>query len=330
MFAKQNLNFVKKNFVGDNKKKICSFVYNHKECKIDIFIKNNSVNIIPNGKNKEECKSLIDFILSKGFNANVKANQTNFNCNQQLLDELLFFINDNFVNEIKIEKRDNYIKLIGYNQDCIHLHFYPTKNKVMMQGKPFFVFNIVTTFLSEHASLTLENIIEINNDITGSNAIANLIKDEIKMILKYSYSFFDEALVKSISGSYSQFKSTIPSEDYTGCLTGVFRALEGYLTKLFTTKYPNHKIEKMHKFSMFHKSNSTKSSAVDRDNTMQTNEKIELNNLYKLYANKRNVYLHTDINTATTSIITNKQDAQNIRDEILNAIEESYKVINNI
>jgi hypothetical protein len=55
--------------------------------------------------------------------------------------------------------------------------------------------------------------------------------------------------------------------------------------------------------------------------------KKELNKLYSMYANKRNVYLHSTINPSQTRIIETLKEAQDLSDQILQAINDSYLII---
>ena len=150
------------------------------------------------------------------------------------------------------------------------------------------------------------------------------IRTEMKQKLVNSYNYLDLALLKSISGSISMLKSTSPCEDYTGHVAGMFKGLEGYLKKILDKKY-NFKFSKDAKFSMFHK-DSNNQSAVDKNANVPVDAKKELNKLYSIYKNKRNILLHTTIDPSQTKIIETLQEAKDLADEILDAIENSYTV----
>ena len=96
------------------------------------------------------------------------------------------------------------------------------------------------------------SIIEINNMFTTTKISTADIRETIKANLSNSYTFLDEALIKSLSGSITSLKTIKESEDYTCCVTGAFKTLEGYLTKVLVNKY-SYKIDKKNKFSMFYK-----------------------------------------------------------------------------
>ena len=60
---------------------------------------------------------------------------------------------------------------------------------------------------------------------------------------------------------------------------------------------------------------------------MSENEKEELNKLYSLYCDKRNVYMHSATDSKQTAIIPKLKDAKNLADEILETIKDSYKIL---
>ena len=116
------------------------------------------------------------------------------------------------------------------------------------------------------------------------------------------------------------------SEDYSGYVTGEFKALEGYLKKVLTKQY-KYKFDKKNKsFWMFAKDENGL-SVIDKDINLSDAEKHCLNKLYNIYQNKRNVYLHGTIDPAQTKIVENISEVQSLSNQILATIEESYNVI---
>ena len=131
-------------------------------------------------------------------------------------------------------------------------------------------------------------------------------------------------MIKSLSGSITSLKTIKESEDYTCCVTGAFKTLEGYLTKVLVNKY-SYKIDKKNKFSMFYKDKGNLSK-IENDKLISNDEKEYLIKLNKIYSNKRNVFLHATIEPSQTRIIENWQEAKEIVDEIIENIEKSYNV----
>lgn len=324
-YKDENNTFVFRSFVGTDSKKTCVCYINGKDCKIDFFFKKQSINILPVGKNTDESNLLIKYIASKGFSANVPTNQFVFLCKHQTVNSLIAYIKEEFGDIISITQEGDIYRFKGYNGDIVTFTFYPSTEKVMIQGKPFQTFGIIVTYLSTLTEVSFEQIVDIGNAIVGATISSASIRDEMKIKLGNAYSYLDEALLKSISGSFSMLKQTGKCEDYTGCLTGIFKALEGYLKKILTQKC-RYRINKSSSFSMFYRQEGNLSE-IDKDTNIEIDAKKELINLNKLYSNKRNIYLHTTVDPSLTRIIENLKDAQDLADEILSAIKNSYSVI---
>lgn len=324
-YKDENNTFVFRSFVGTDRKKTCVCYINGKDCKIEFFFKKQSINILPVGKNIEESNLLIKHIASNGFSANVPTNQFVFMCKQQTVNSLITYIKQDFNDIISITQEGNIYRFKGYNGDIVTFTFYPSTEKVMIQGKPFQTFGIIVTFLSTINEVSFEQIIELGNAIAGASISSVSIRDEMKIKLGNAYIYLDEALLKCISGSFSMLKQTGRSEDYTGCLTGIFKALEGYLKKILTQKF-KYRINKSNSFLMFYRQGGNPSD-IDNDANIPNDAKKELVILNKLYSNKRNVYLHTTVDPSQTRIIEYVKDAQDLADEIVEAIENSYNVI---
>lgn len=309
---------------------LCTFYINGKECKLKFYIKKNAVKIQIIGKNAEEAHILLEYVASNGFSIEgTKPEQFCFPCSKEMIDELVLFLQTDFNNLITVDlKPNNRIRITGYNKDYLDLTFYPTSSKAMIQGRAFTVYNIVITFLSQFPLFTFENIIEINNIFLNSNLSVDIIRDEMKNKLgDDAYNYLDEALLKSISGSISSLKVMRISEDYTGCVAGIFKALEGYLKRILTKEYgytlgTNTSAEK---FAMFKKNNGI--YVIDTNQNISSDELTELHILYNLYKNKRNVYLHSSSIPSTTAIIETLDEAKDLAEDIVTAIKQSYSVI---
>lgn len=317
--------FVFRSYLGSEKKKICKFYMNSKECRLDIFIKNKSVNIIPVGTNIDEAKILLEYIMSKGFSKEVAVKQFSFDCSEEIIQKLKSYIDENWYGIIKYIEEGNMVRFEGYNRDEVIIHFYATKNKAMIQARPYETYSIIITFLTDFITLDLDKFIEFNNNFIGINKPSSAVRDEMKNKLEKSYNYLDEALLKSISGSISLINQECYCEDYTGLLAGVFKGLEGYLKKILKEKY-NFRLTKRDTFSMFYRREGNP-SIIDLKNDIEENKKQKLNELYSLYSNKRNVYLHATIDPSLTRIITNKKEAESLADQILTTIKDSYNII---
>lgn len=255
-YSKKNIDFVFSNYIKVQGKEeyTCNFFISGKQCKVKFYVKvkKMSVKMMPIGKNAEESNKLIKYLAELGYPIDSsQPKQTVFSCNKETIEELIKCVEDEFSSEIQIKYySNNRIRFIGYNKDHIDITFYPQTNKVMIQGRPFKTFGIIMTLLSQLSSVSLDSIIEINNMFTTTKISTADIRETIKANLSNSYTFLDEALIKSLSGSITSLKTIKESEDYTCCVTGAFKTLEGYLTKVLVNKY-SYKIDKKINFQCF-------------------------------------------------------------------------------
>lgn len=325
-----NSSFVFSNYikVPNREEYLCNFFISGKECKIKFFIKNKklTVKMLPIGKNADLSNELINYLGDLGYPVNnISPQQSVFRCEKQTIDNLIKSVEKEFIGEIQIKYyNNNRVRFIGYNKDYVDITFYPSTNNVMLQGRPFKTFSIIMTLLSQLSDISFENIVAINNMFAIKKISSKIIRNKIEVYLPNSYSYLDEALIKSLSGSITSLEIIKESEDYTCCVTGAFKTLEGYLTKVLVNKY-HYKIDKRNKFSMFYKENGN-SSVIEKDLSINDLEKEILIKLNKIYSNKRNVFLHATIDPSQTRIIESWNEANEIVKEILENIEKSYKI----
>lgn len=326
-YSKEDETFLLKSFVKLNNKITCKFFLSKADCTINLFLKKNSVKIMPIGKNIDISKRLIEYIESKGFSAKTQTNQFVFPCADTIIKRLVEYTDNECQGIIRLEQNGNTYKFIGYNGDTLTFNFYPQSNKAMIQGRPFHAYSIVVSFLSELPDFTLDQIIEINNGFVNMNTPISAIREIMEVKLGKAYDYLDEALLKSISGSLTLLRQTAKCEDYTGCVTGIFKALEGFLKKLLAQKY-SYKLVKSNTFRMFYRQKGGPSQ-IDQDSKIPSDAKSHLNNLYSIYSNKRNVYLHSTINPSQTRIIPTLKEADDLASDILFAITDSYATFSN-
>lgn len=323
-YSTEDDTFMLKSYIGNEKKKICKFNLNGKDCAIDIYITSKHVNIMPRGKNVDECNLLIRHITDKGFNANIKPEQFSIKCTMATLEALEKHIDIELKGVISIDKSNDLYKICGYNGDVVTLHFYPTKEKILIQGRPYQAYSVIMSFFASLPDYDIEDIISMSSQRNVSENEIITVRQEMKDKLGRSYEYLDEALLKSVSGSISMINQLQHAEDYTGCLTGVFKALEGYLKKLLSKKL-GYRLTKSQTFGMFHKENGY--NDIDSNGSIDKDSKKSLNDLYKMYSNKRNIYLHSTINPSFTRIIKDKSEAEDLLYDIISLISETYETI---
>lgn len=326
-FTKINDTFVIISKIAKDNVITYKFFLEKQECRMAVYFKkNNTVNLVAIGKNEKTTKILIDYISSFGSSAKIETQQVVVNISENESNKMFDYIAQEFPDFISINRTANVLKLNAINGEIITICQY--KNKIMIQGKPLVVFSIVTTYLVENCDVTIEEIIDNSTSMKFSTKFINP-REELRYLLKDALDYIDQPLTKSITSSLYMLKifsdSNIKLEDYSGCLTGSFKCLEGYLKQsLIKLEYTFEKKNKKNNFYMFNKNNG-KTIIEIGDKNISVKNQMHLINLYRIYSNKRNVYLHGNYIKNETAVISNYKEAKNIFDEIIDAISNSYK-----
>lgn len=322
-FFTDNKEYVKLLYRECGNKIICKFYAFGKECEVDTYLKSNGINPTVTGKNKDFAIPLVKYLESYGIKDTESGKQIVIN-EISLLEDLIRYITENFNGKISIEQNDKVYVLKGFLNDKVTITL--NNKNFVIQGKPYYIFHIILNYLAEYSSLDFNGFINLTNTFSEITFQTNIIREQIKNILKNSYNYMEEAQLKSISSSFTFINKSIISEDFSGALTGVFKALEGYMKKLLSRKY-GYTFNKTGAFIMFGKDKNTNKSQVDNDPNLSQDEKNCLNELYQCYTDKRNVYLHSTIDPSVMKIIEDYKEAEELRDEILETIERTYNIL---
>lgn len=322
-FFKENKTYIKREVKYSPNKVICKFYNENKEGQVDIYLWKDGINPVAIGKNKELTSTLIRFLESKGTKDDQSSRQIVIK-DTSILNEILNYIKNDFVGKIKILTTNNRYVLTSFNNDKVTIT--KNENNFVIQGKPYYTFNIVLTFIASLEIVSFDEYVNLEKQFNEDAYGANIIRDKIKQILKTSYGYMEEAQLKSISGAFSFISPDIESEDYSSALTGVFKALEGYIKKLLTQKF-KFILKPKQNLSSFKKDVKTQKDEIDLRNDILQKDKDALHKLYDTYCDKRNVYVHSTVDPSQMRIIQDYKEAEELRDEILEIIEETYKII---
>lgn len=322
-FFSENNNCIKKELRISDNKIICKYIVNRKECQVDIHLLKDGINPVSVGKNRDEASILIKYLELKGTKDD-KLSQQLVIKSISVLKDILEYISADFEGKISVEHVDNRYILTSFYNDKLTI----TENKrnIVLQGKPYYTFNIVYTFLASIDIISFDEYIELGQQFSEETYEPNIIRDQIKQSLPCAYKYMEEAQIKSISGSFSFINKNIKSEDYSSPLTGVFKSLEGYIKKLLTQEF-GFKLKKIGTLSPFKKDKKTKQTEIDKRSDIEEKDKEALYQLYEMYNDKRNVYTHSTVDPSQMRIIQDYKEAENLRTEVLNVIEKTYKTI---
>lgn len=211
--------------------------------------------------------------------------------------------------------------------DKITLNIYDT-GKLVIQGKPAYLYSEVISFLSYCPEITINDIVEVNNKLQNIDIKVDDIRKEIKDLMPNSYGKIDNVIIKMLSPSFSFKKINMELEDYSCYAFPALRALEGYLKYLFYLE----DIEVGHSFGSFFDYNTKdRQYYLKRSYCKEIfNDKIKLSIqvIYNYFNKNRHTLFHTEQILIVSRILENKQEADLIINEVINLIESTYIDIN--
>jgi hypothetical protein len=320
-FFNENKDFILKQHTQDEKKHIVVFYANGVECRVDLYISNKGIKPVL-GKNKDFALHFVEFIESCGIKDELSAHQVSLPY-IDILPALIEEISTKYQDTIAITKEGNRYTIKGYNTDQIYITAYD--DKFLIQGKPYYSYQMVMGYLADNDLVKFDEFVSINQVFTNITISSNIIREKMRSLLVNSYAYMEEAQLKSISSSFSFIDKKVYSDDYSSALTGVFKGLEGFIKKVLTQEF-NCKLSEKQSFSIMGKDKNDKSD-FDRRQDIPEKIKNSVSSLYLLYNDTRNVYLHSTVDPKQMRIIENVEEAAELRDKVLRAIENTFNDI---
>lgn len=320
-FFNENKDYILKQYTQDEKKHIVVFYANGVECRVDLYISNKGIKPVL-GKNKDFALHFVEFIESCGIKDELSAHQVSLPY-IELLPTLIEEISTKYHDTIAITQEGNRYTIKGYNTDQIYITAYD--DKFLIQGKPYYAYQMVMGYLADNDLVKFDEFVNINQVFTNITISSNIIREKMRSFLVNSYAYMEEAQLKSISSSFSFIDKKVYSDDYSSALTGVFKGLEGFIKKVLTQEF-NCKLSEKQSFSIMGKDKNGKSD-FDRRQDIPEKIKNSVSSLYLLYNDTRNVYLHSTVDPKQMRIIENVEEAAELRDKVLRAIENTFNDI---
>lgn len=306
------------NIVADGKKAILDFYYNG----------DGTTTITPTGSNLE-ISTVIKVILEEGCTYSNTTEGKTYSFKKlpaewatKLIEYLTTLVGEAVTHE-KVEKQpvhDAY-KFTSNIGDSLVINLYEN-GTVTLQGKPAYLYGEAISFLSYCDNVSVDDIVDTINSFHDVDIKTEDVRSEMEILLPRSYRNIDDMVLKLLSPSISLRKVKMLLEDYSCYAFPALRALEGYIKYLFGLK----SITIGHNFGgIFDKGilTTTISSQV-----ADTNYQSELERLYDYLVGNRHVIFHTEQILIGTTILEDKQEADEIVNNVLNLIETSYISIN--
>jgi len=320
-YFNENQEYTLKQYTQDKNKHIVVFYFNGVECRVDLYLSSKGIKPVL-AKNKDYGIHFVEFIESCGIKDELISHQVSLPY-IDILPTLIKEMSDKYRDTIEITQEDNRFIIKGYSTDQIYITSY--EDKFLIQGKPYYAFQMVMGYLADNELIEFDEFVNINQKFANTTINSNIIRQKIKNLLVNSYAYMEEAQLKSISSSFSFIDKSVLSEDYSSALAGVFKGLEGFLKKILDQKF-NCKLQEKQSFSILGKDKNNKSD-FDRRQDVPEKAKKSIDSLYLLYNDSRNVYLHSTVDPKQMRIIENIDEAAELRDKILSAIDNAYNDI---
>lgn len=311
----------------------CTFKVNGNYCALNFYNKNNgTTSISTTGKNTEYSNQLKEKIFElSDFKDTGEAKSHTFTIDKDWADKLILFLDqlEGVTKERKVHeasKLEQY-KFISSIGDRLNVNIYAT-GKIVLQGKPAYLYTEALSFLSYSPEVTVEDIVEANNKFYDVDIKVSETRDELSKLMPNTYGVLDDAIFKILSPSISLMKLSDEIEDYSCYAFPALRALEGYLMQVFDMEG----IVIDHKFGLqsgaHFRHNKTDDSFLLKKKTvdMLSNPKSQevLEEVYNYFNKNRHQLFHTDQILCTTVILESKHEADRIVYDVVKMIERTY------
>ncbi|MCH4889808.1 hypothetical protein EZV73_19650 [Acidaminobacter sp. JC074] len=214
----------------------------------------------------------------------------------------------------------------GLHGDKIQIHFY-SNGRLRVQGKPFLLFNEALTIATdllpddiEVSSISLEHNIKKNFEVHNNQLIAKLGER--------AYNKIHHTVKKQLSNSHSLSNIYTEEEVYEYICLPALKGLDCHLKQVLQ----DHGIScnKHGSFIMFEEVNNSNTYKLipDAQHKIVSVDKINiLNETYNLYKRERHSLFHAANNLDATRMLTRRQQAVNIVDNVFLLIKKYYDII---
>lgn len=324
----------------DNKQRIAYIIKNaDKEIRLD-FIKANggTLTISPYvGKNQNISKLIAEDIFnrissdidkspySNGFS--MKMSEEDFHILVDFLNEYDGIINEN--HSIQSEPRKPKYELYRFKSDYndrVVMKYYNNTNRIQIQGKPLYLFNLITSFLCE-TEHNAESVVDAHIELCNLNIDKCELNEELCSILgedTYNYMTISHRAMLNSSIVLSKVKIS-GLDDYSYIIQQALRAYEGFILKMMGEKgceLPSRKqIGEFFTRSTIGDPFTMKKKYAD---TLDEKYIGIFEKMYNFYHSKRHPYMHSSAYDTTTTLVSSYDDALEKLNEIIHNISINY------
>lgn len=279
------------------------------------------------GKNQDISNEIAKYIKTNGVKDDRKSIQLSLdNINEESFNLLLEYIeglNVNKIEDLEIPHGHKYkFKSVECN-DELTLTYYKSKEKLLLQGKPIYIYSEVIAFLS--AFMGFEDVIKTHSEVHNVYIKMQDVIADMKSSLDESYEFLGETLCKVLSPAFVFKKIQIDLEDYSAFVFPVLRTLEGYLKKILL----NEGIEITGRFYVFKRDGESSPYYID-DSKCEINcsvVKSSVEEIYNFLNVNRHPMFHASYIADSTTIIEDRSEAEQIINKALELMRVTHHSI---
>lgn len=314
----------------------CIFTVQGKTCRLNFYNKNNGTTTMSaTGKNIDYSNQLKEKIFElSDFKDTGEAKSHTFTIAKDWANKLVSFLNQ--LEGVTQERKEHeatklkQYKFVSSLGDRLNVNIYAT-GKVVLQGKPAYLYTEALSFLSYSPEVTVEDVVEANNKFHDVDVKVSETRDELRKLMPNTYGVLDDTIFKILSPSISLMKLSDEIEDYSCYAFPALRSLEGYLMQVFSMEdiVITHKYGSQCGSHFDYKKQSDSFVLKKKTANRLTNPKSKevLEEVYNFFNKNRHQLFHTDQILCTTVILESKVEADRIVYDVINMIERTYSYL---
>jgi len=306
-------------FQNINKTSIIFFV-NKKKHYLHFVFKNKTTAIIAD--DSIESKKLKELIESKlAYPSNIRSKTyTSSNIKIEKFNLLIETLKSNsrLLLTLKNNTPINYLVQSSYG-DYLYLKYNKEKRILNIQGKPVYIFAEILILMTEWEDFTLEELINKYNSTLQTNLKVKEVREILKTKLPDCYLDLDISIIKMLTPAEVLINADLILDDYSCVILPALKALEGYLKWLFLDEDI---IVGKNFWKIFYKGKLTDDIIIKIQNNDFKDISEEIFNYLTL---NRGDIVHAEQLDLSKSIVSNKNSAIRIVNEVTHIINESYK-----
>lgn len=212
----------------------------------------------------------------------------------------------------------------GAERDEVTIKYYLGTSRMQMQGKPLVLFNDMLAILCEEAS-DKDEVVDAHIQYCNVDLRLEDVDEELRNVLGEGlYKFLNKSLRATLSTSLILYKVEVTLPDYSAIVFPAYRALEGFLKKVFTQNYLDvDSVRDINEFFDFPTIGvpQMKEEYVD---IVGEDKSDTLTDMYKFYRKNRHPIAHSSFKEEKVMIIQDRKIANEKLYEVVEKMKKWY------